>query len=112
MEFHGDDASLALDSFQEFDAAVEVGAYGEAFEPVPFVRPPFAGTAWARGLADMAAAIAEGRPHRASGEQAAHVVDILDAAAASMADGGSAVAVTSSFPPPALMRWASRPDTR
>ena len=34
-------------------------------------------------------AIDEGRPHRASGEQAAHVVDILEAAAASMAAGWS-----------------------
>ena len=51
------------------------------YEPVPLVRPPFRGTAWARGVAEMAAAIAEGRPHRASAEQAAHVVDILEAAA-------------------------------
>ena len=28
IEFHGDDASLALGSFQDFDATVEVGAYG------------------------------------------------------------------------------------
>jgi predicted dehydrogenase len=106
IEFHGDDASLALGSFQEFDAAVEVGAYGKAYEPVAHVRSPFRGTAWARGVAEMAAAIAEGRPHRASGEQAAHVVDILESAAASMADGGRRVEITSSFPPPALMPWA------
>ena len=87
MEFHGDEASLAIASFQEFDATVEVGPYDGSYEPVPFVRQPFRGTAWARGLADMAAGIGEGRPHRASAEQAAHVVDILAAAAASMAFG-------------------------
>jgi predicted dehydrogenase len=107
MEFHGDDASLALGSFQVFDATVEVGPYGGTYEPVPYVRPPFAGTAWARGLADMAAAIGEGRPHRASAEQAAHVVDILDAAATSMAADGRPVEVTSTFPRPPLMPWAS-----
>jgi predicted dehydrogenase len=112
MEFHGDDASFALGSFQVFDATVEAGPYDGAYEPVPYVRPPFAGTAWARGLADMAAAIAEGRPHRASAEQAAHIVDILEAAATSMAGDGRAVQVTSTFAPPALMPWASLPDAR
>ncbi len=107
MEFHGDAASLALGSFQAFDAEVEVGPYDGTYERVPHVRPPFAGTAWARGLADMAAAITEGRPHRAGAEQAAHVVDILEAAAASMAADGRRVAVSSTFEAPPLMPWAS-----
>jgi predicted dehydrogenase len=54
----------------------------------------------------MAGAIAEGRPHRASAEQAAHVVDILEAAAASMADGGRRIEISSTFAPPPLMPWA------
>ena len=78
LEFHGDAGSLALGNFQDFDTTVEVGAFGKAYEPVPLVRPGYRGTAWARGVADMASAIAEGRPHRASAEQAAHVVDILE----------------------------------
>ena len=107
LEFHGDTASLALGSFQEFDAAVEVGPYDGSYEPVPLVRPPFAGIAWARGLADMAAAIAEGRPHRIAAEQAAHVVDILEAASASMAADGRRIEVTSTISAPPLMPWAS-----
>ena len=106
IEFHGDDASLALGSFEKADATVELGSYGERYELVDPVRPPFRGTAWARGVAEMADAIAEGRPHRASGEQAAHVVEILEAAAASIADGGRRVDVTTSFSPPPLMPWA------
>jgi predicted dehydrogenase len=109
LEFHGDDASLSISSFQEFDALVEVGPYGGTFEPVDLVRPGFRGTAWARGVADLATAITEDRPHRATGEQAAHVVDILDAATTSMAEGGRPVAITSSFEPPALMPWAIDP---
>ena len=70
------------------------------------MRPPFDGIAWGRGVADLASAIAEGRPHRASAEQAAHVVDILAAAGASMAADGSPVAVSSTFPRPDLMPWA------
>ena len=107
MEFHGDAGSLALSSFQDFDATVEVGPYDGDFAPVVPVRTPFVGTAWARGLADMASAITENRPHRASAEQAAHVVDILDAATASMAGDGRRVEVDSSFAAPPLMPWAT-----
>jgi len=109
MEFHGDLGSLALGSFEEFNATIEAGPYGGSYAPVPYVRPPFEGTAWARGLADMASAIEEGRPHRASAEQAAHVVDILEAAAGSMAADGRAVTVDSTFTPPAPMPWAVAP---
>ncbi|MDQ2966526.1 MAG: Gfo/Idh/MocA family oxidoreductase [Chloroflexota bacterium] len=109
IDFHGDDASLALGSFQDFDATVEVGAYGKEYQPVTYVRPAFAGIAWARGVAEMAGAIAEGRPHRASGEQAAHIVDILEAATTSVADGGRRIAVTSTFVSPPLMPWATTP---
>jgi predicted dehydrogenase len=112
MEFHGDDASLSIASFQEFDAAVEVGPYGGIFEPVDLVRPGFHGTAWARGVAEMAGAIAEDQPHRASAEQAAHVVDILDAAATSMSDGGRPVAVESGFARPSLLPWATATTER
>ena len=106
LEFHGDDASLALGSHQDFDALVEVGPYDGVYEPVALVREAYRGVAWARGVAEMAGAIAEGRPHRASAEQAAHVVDILDAAATSMANGGRTVMVDSTFLPPPLMPWA------
>jgi hypothetical protein len=54
----------------------------------------------------MAKAIDAGRPHRASAEQASHVVDIIGAAFRSIGDGGRPVDVTSSFAPPALMPWA------
>ena len=109
LEFHGDAASLAIDSFQEFDATVEVGPYGGTYEPVAHVRPAFRGIAWARGVAEMASAIADGRPHRASAEQAAHIVDILEAASASMADGGRQIEISSTIPLPPLMPWAA-PD--
>jgi predicted dehydrogenase len=107
MEFHGDAGSFALGSFQDFDATVEAGTADEEYAPVPYVRPPFHGTAWARGLADLAAAIGDGRPHRATGEQAAHVVDILDAARASIARDGARVPVISTFAAPAPMPWAA-----
>jgi hypothetical protein len=59
----------------------------------------------------MAAAIDEGRPHRASAEQAAHVVEILEAAAASMRDGGRRIEISSTVVPPPLMPWADGTTT-
>ena len=100
-----------LGSFQEYDTTVEVAPYGGEYQSLDLVlAQAYRGTAWARGVADMADAIASGRPHRASGEQAAHVVEILVAACAdSMADGGRPIEVTSSFDAPALMPWAVLP---
>ena len=106
IEFHGDDASLFLGSFQNFDAEVELGPFGGDYAPVELVRPGPARIAWARGVAEMAQAMAEGRPHRASAEQAAHVVEILEAAARSVADGGRRVSISSTFSPPPLLSWA------
>ncbi len=112
FEFHGDTASLALSSFQDFDAAIEVGPYGGDLAPVEPVRPAFRGTAWARAVAEMATAIDEGRPHRASAEQAAHVVEILEAASRSMQDGGRQIEIESTIVPPPLMPWAEAAATR
>jgi predicted dehydrogenase len=108
VEFHGDAGSLALGSFQDFDATVEVGPVGGAYEVVPPVREPYRGTAWGRGVADLAQAIADGRPQRVTGEHAAHVVDILSAARQSMREHRR-IAIDSVFVPPALMEWAERP---
>lgn len=106
LEFHGDDASLALSSFQEFDATVERGPVGGEFEPVPYVREPFRGTDWGRGVADLARAISEGRPQRVTGDHAAHVVDILSAVRRSMRDKRR-IEIDSRFEPPRLMDWAA-----
>ncbi len=110
LEFHGDDGSLLLGDFQEFDATVETGPFGGSYEPVPYVRAPFHGIAWARGVAELAASLATDRQHRASAEQAAHVVDILEAANASMSADGRRVALHSTFMPPELMPWARLAD--
>lgn len=106
IEFHGDAASLLIGSFQDFDANVEIGDYNGEYQPVPLVREAPPRIPWARGVAEMAEAIAAGRPHRASAEQAAHVVEILDAARQSMREDGRLVHVRSTFDPPPPMPWA------
>jgi predicted dehydrogenase len=108
MEFHGvDGRSLHLTSFQEFDARVELTRDGgETYESVPLLRKPYPGTDWARPLVELAEAIDEGRAHRASAEQAAHVVEVVEAIARSQAEGG-AVEVRSSFQQPTPLDWAT-----
>ena len=101
IELHGDTGSVFLSSWQEFDAAVEVAPFGGSYEPVPVVNA-FPGTDWGRALRELSDAIVTGRPHRATGAHAAHIVEVLDAIATS-AEEGRAVDVTSSFAPPALL---------
>ncbi len=105
IELHGDEGYIYLSNWQSFNADVEAGKFDEPYEPVPLVREPYPGPEWARGVQDMAMAIQEGRPHRATGEQAAHVVEILCAVTESVRSGGW-VEVCSSFTPPKPMPWA------
>lgn len=104
LEFHGDLGSLYLASFQDFDTTVEFAEFGKAYEPVPLLKEPYEGTEWGRGVREMAEAILQGRPHRATGEQAAHVVEILEAVTRSM-ELNRSVDVYSDFKSPAPMEW-------
>jgi hypothetical protein len=77
------------------------GEYG----PLELLREPFPGIDWSRALVDLAEAVAKGRPHRASAEHAAHVVEILNAVERSAAEGGH-TEVRSTFERPEPMEWA------
>jgi predicted dehydrogenase len=105
LEFHGDDGSLYMPTWDTFDARLELQARGGEYRTVPPLREPYAGIDWSRALSDLAEAVAEGRPHRASGEHAAHIVEVLEAAQASVADGRY-VAVHSDFRRPEPVDWA------
>jgi predicted dehydrogenase len=105
LEFHGDLGSLHLGSFQDFHASVETAPYRGEYTPLPYVREPYQGIEWGRAVVEMAEAIEEGRPQRATGAQAAHVVEILSAIQQSYTEGRP-VAITSDFTPPSPMPWA------
>lgn len=105
LEFHGDRGSLYLGSFQDFHATVEYAEFGGQYEPVPYVKEPFPGVEWGRAVVEMAEAMAAGRPQRATGTQAAHVVEILCAIQRSYTEGRP-VDVHSAFVPPSPMPWA------
>jgi len=106
IEFHGDGGSLYLASWQEFDSRLESSHDGETYTQVPLVREPYHGIGWSRALVDLADAVDEGRPHRASAEHAAHVVEILDAVDEARVRGGP-VEVRSDFERPLPMEWAA-----
>jgi predicted dehydrogenase len=105
IEMHGDVGSLALSSWQFFDATVDYAPFGQEYEPVELVAPGHHGTEFGRGIRDLAQAIEEGRPHRSTGEHAAHVVEIICAAAAA-AERDEPVDVVSSFAAPEPLPWA------
>ena len=105
IEFHGDLGSLHLPTWHDFSTTIEFAEYRGQYESVPLVKAGYEGTEWGRAVLDMAEAIAEDRPHRATGEHAAHVVEILCAIAESVEEG-QPVEVHSDFTPPAMMDWA------
>jgi predicted dehydrogenase len=105
IEFHGDEASLHLGSAYRFDAPVLWGPHDGKLRPVPWVRRPFAGVDWGRGVADLVEAVTTGRSPRASIGHTLHVIEVLEAVQRSLTTA-MPVAVTSDFVPPPPMPWA------
>lgn len=77
LEVHGTEGSLVVPDPNRFDGEVQVkhDRKGEWVD----IEPAHAGGARGLGLAEMAAAIVNDRPHRASGDLALHVTEVMDA---------------------------------
>jgi predicted dehydrogenase len=107
VEFHGDLGSVRLDSWFMANAKVEYLPFGgeNGYEALPLVQEPQSYLDWSRGLQDFSHAILENRVSRVTGAQAAHIVEILEAANTS-AKEGRPVELQSTFAPPAPMDWA------
>ncbi len=102
IEFHGDVGSLFLPDWHRFNTGLEYANFGEDFEAI-HVTDSETHIDWARGLVDFAAALKDpNATPRVTGEQAAHVVEILEATAISAREE-KPVKLVSSFTPPALM---------
>ena len=106
LELHGDEASLFLESWENFDSPLELADRGGAYEPVPLARPGFPGKDWARSLAELHGALDEGRPHRPSAALAAHVIEVMESIARSAATG-EPVELESDFERPEPMQWGA-----
>ena len=97
IEIHGTDGSLSLGDPNVFDGEVLVHRLdGEGWETVP--PRPDGGSGRGIGLAEMIEAIRAERPHRASGELAFHVLDVL--LATEEAIGGGPVEIRSTVERP------------
>ncbi len=107
LEFHGDLGSLYLSDWQSFDGSVEFAEFGRdhEYKAIPYVKEPYKGTEWSRGVLDIADAINENHPQRITGMQAAHVVDILCAIQNSF-EQGRPIEISSAFIQPRPMDWA------
>jgi predicted dehydrogenase len=111
LELHGDDGAVHLPDWGDFSSPLRLSRTGKAddYEDVPLLRPGYQGNDWSRAVVDLSVAVEEGRRPRASGEHAAHVVEVLDAIDASRRQGGP-VAVTSTFTRPEPFPWAAGED--
>ena len=86
IELHGTDGSLSLGDPNRFDGEVRFRRIGsDRWEDLPLRFP--SDVERGIGLADMIEAIGSGRPHRASGELAYHVLDVLSALEDATASG-------------------------
>lgn len=81
LELYGTEASLIVPDPNFFGGDVEIRKRGrdEAWTPVPVIQPYADGNYRSLGVADMATGILENRPHRANGDLALHVLEVMEA---------------------------------
>lgn len=78
MEIYGTEGTLSLPDPNTFGGSVRVrDRASKTFEEVPYTHGLVGGQRRGLAVADMALAIQEGRPHRANGDLAFHVLEIM-----------------------------------
>jgi len=109
IEVYGTDGSLSVPDPNGFDGEVSIfrGSDG-SWAPVAEAGG-YQGAARGYGVSDLASALVAGVPHRASGELAYHVLDVMESLLAAAASGG-AVEVESTCSRPAPVPLGARPD--
>ena len=107
IEIHGESGSLSVPDPNRFDGDVRLLKGGTSdWTDIPLTHTANIGRG--AGVADMAYAIQSGRPHRASGDLAFHVLDIMQALDES-AEQGRHVEIESTLDQPAALP-AGLPD--
>lgn len=79
LEIYGTKGSLVVPDPNHFDGEIEIAAAGEDWAPVATEHSYADGNYRIIGAADMAHAIRTGRPHRANGDLAFHVLEVMEA---------------------------------
>lgn len=102
IEIYGTEGTLSVPDPNSLGGPVRLCAAGQReWTDVPLTHGHTDGrNQWGIGVADMAHAIASGRPHRATGEQAYHVLDLMQAFLDSSASSRH-VKINSTFQRPA-----------
>jgi predicted dehydrogenase len=94
IELYGENGSLIVPDPNYFGGAIEFAAAGEGWREIATRHAYADGNYRSLGLADMARSIRGGRPHRASGDLAFHVLEVMEAFETS-SESGRAVAIAS-----------------
>jgi predicted dehydrogenase len=100
LEIYGTTATLIVPDPNYFDGRIEIAAAKEEWAPVETEHAYADDNYRIIGAADMAYAIRSGRPHRASGALAYHVLEVMEAFERSSSSGAH-VAIESRPPRPA-----------
>ncbi len=108
IELYGEKGSLIVPDPNVFGGKIEVATAAEDWREIPTRHAYADGNYRILGLADMAQAIREGRPHRANGDLAFHVLEVMEAFQRS-SETGAAIAISSRPPRPAPMPGTLKP---
>lgn len=102
IELHGTQASLQVPDPNRFGGPVLIAQPGQDWAELPLTHGYGDGNFRSLGVADMAHALRSGRAHRASGELALHVLEVMEAFQPS-SDSGRQVQISSRPPRPAAL---------
>ncbi|WP_018236724.1 Gfo/Idh/MocA family protein [Ensifer sp. BR816] len=100
LELYGTEGTLIVPDPNHFGGQIELLRKGGAFEPAATTEPYADGNYRSLGVADMAHAIRSGRPHRASGDLALHVLEVMEAFDKA-AETGAPISITTKTERPA-----------
>ena len=102
IELYGSEASMAVPDPNHFGGQIEIGTAAGDWRPAITEHAYANGNFRVVGVADMAHAIRKNRPHRASGELALHVLEVMEAVQRS-SDEGRHIAIDSRPERPAML---------
>jgi predicted dehydrogenase len=109
LEVYGTAGSLSVPDPNGFGGAVQIfRTEAEDWTPVAEAGG-YRGAARGYGVSDLASALTAGTAHRASGEIAYHVLDVMESLLAA-ASSGHAADITSSCDRPPAVPFGARPD--
>jgi predicted dehydrogenase len=102
IELYGTDGSLSVPDPNRFFGTIEIATATKDWTELPTEHPYASGNYRIIGVADLAHALRSGRPHRASGELAFHVLEVMEAFQTS-SDQGIHVTIESRPERPAML---------